>query len=565
MVDCQYHTSANTKAPPKSRKPALIDAKPINLSIIHCQAIATPFYSPMPISRKKACEQCRLSKTRCSLEPVCLRCSNRGLECKYAEGSFRVGPYNRPHSVGKEQDLSLSSTTEPHSGLFGLPGPGATSLGFVNFLGEEPTVYNTDVDNWDTYRDNQPQGTPWDQAIWSRCKVLRPPSLSGNSLQHEAPSGVTLNILPAAMLPWDILGGSQVGDTQPGASPAVTTDQSAEALATEKNLPQPGSSLASTEDERPIDFEDESTVAVYVKRYERLLAQRRSATAERPLMARILVGQVGNYPTMLIQGNRLPPFIFPRCVLNNRLSRHCTAANGTHQCLPEPLANCAALTQMFYSRSSGNAQFVWKTIYDEQNRLYREYRTYDEPKLLAAVQAVMIYILIQAQDTESIAIHDISALAVTLCDLSASLHFRGKYHLNIYQNTDLSQEAWAIYESTRRTINLFYVIRVVLGVEIGNTKHCSTLLATPLPSGRELWDSDAAETWAIRLHRYKNRMVSNRVLTIEDMLSYPGNNQLGMNNEIDGPVQKDLATWCESLDDFGMLVWMASLLDRQAI
>ncbi|GAW11964.1 hypothetical protein ANO14919_013180 [Xylariales sp. No.14919] len=522
----------------------------------------------MPISRKKACEQCRLSKSRCSLEPVCLRCLNRGLECKYTGGLLRVDPYPRPHLFGLEQIPSLATptatTAEALSGVFDVPDLGATSLGFGKLFGDKPTVYNIGIDNWDSYYNDEPNGTTWDQAVWDRSKrAPQPPSFSGDPPHHEDHNTATLNVMSTPTLPCGLLGASQLGNGRRNTGLTDTTDRPTEVVATEKVRPQLGRhSSPAEETEGPVDFEDESTIATYASRYERLLTQRRGADTERPLMARILVGQVGNYPMMLVQGSRLPPFIYPQCVLKNRLSYHCTAENGTHRCLPEPLANCTALTKMFYGSSSSNSQFVWKTIYDEQRRLYKESRTYDIPTLLAAVQAVVIYILIQARDTESIAKNDVASLAVTLCDMSARLHFQSKYHTDIYKHPNLSLEAWVINESVRRTINLFYVIRIVLAIQIGSPHHCAVILATPLPSGRDLWDPDTAETWAIRLHRYKSRMVSNKVLTIEDMLSYSDNDQVGRDGEADSPVQKDVATWCESLDDFGTLVWMASLLDR---
>ena len=87
---------------------------------------------------------------------------------------------------------------------------------------------------------------------------------------------------------------------------------------------------------------------------------------------------------------------------------------------------------------------------------------------------------------------------------------------------------------------------------------------TPLPSGRDLWDYDATETWALRLHWYKSRMVSDHVLTIDDLLSYSKYEQSNMKNEASNWLQRDLSTWCESLDEFGTLVWMASLVDQQS-
>ncbi|KAI1426484.1 hypothetical protein F5Y12DRAFT_713214 [Xylaria sp. FL1777] len=497
----------------------------------------------MPISRKKACEQCRLAKARCSLDPVCVRCLNRGLECKYSGGSFRIGPYTRPHLIGVDQSPSSAgpvNTAEPLSRLFSLSDLGVTSLEYEGAIGEDPALGNSEIDHWVSFQANEPL-------------------LSREVPEDEAPDDDPFLTFP---LRWDMMGESQLEKSQPNIHSAAPMGHSVEAAVAAECLPQSDRpSLPRGEDERSVDM-DESTVAIHVKRYKHLLAHRRGMTNELPLMARTLTGQIQNYPTMLIRGSRLPPFIYPQCVLNNRLSHHCTATTGMHQCFPEPLANCAALTQMFYSRISGNTQFIWKAIYDEQKRLYDEYRTYDIPTLLAAAQAVVVYILIQAQDTESIAKNDVASLAVTFSDMLARLSFGRRFEKDIYKDPSLSQESWAVYEGIRRTISLLYVIRIVLGIQIGNPGRCCAILATPLPAGRALWDQDATETWAIRLDRYKSRIVSHKVLTIDDLLCYSGTGQAGKNGEENTLIQKDLVTWCESLDEFGTLVWMASLLDR---
>lgn len=58
-------------------------------------------------------------------------------------------------------------------------------------------------------------------------------------------------------------------------------------------------------------------------------------------------------------------------------------------------------------------------------------------------------------------------------------------------------------------------------------------------------------------------MLRNRVLTINDLLGVLDSRKSGKKDMVDPLVQKDLVTWCESLDDLGTLVWMASILELQ--
>ena len=329
----------------------------------------------MPISRGKACEPCRLAKARCSLDPVCLRCSNRGLECKYTGGSWRSSPFIRPHFPGPGRNPSLASppfSTEPLSSLLSRPASRLSTPESAGIIADEFALSDTQAYNWDSYLVDDSRSMTWGQPFLNKAKG---PSLSQstNFLRHEGLYDAALDFVPPPMSQYDSIGGSPLKDPQTDIVPVVTTKQFTEAATTEKRQQGAGSSSAPRqEDEDAVGIDNEATIGIYVKRYEHLVTHRGGLTSERSLTAKILLGQIETFPKMLIRGSRLPPLIYPQCVLNNRISRCCTAANGTHQCLLEPLANCAVLTRTFYDRNPSNAQFIWKAMYDEQRRLYEE-------------------------------------------------------------------------------------------------------------------------------------------------------------------------------------------------
>ena len=118
-------------------------------------------------------------------------------------------------------------------------------------------------------------------------------------------------------------------------------------------------------------LEIEKGVAVIYGRVEHdLVALQKPLNTRCFLMTQVVWGQVRAYPKMSID-NQLPPFIYPSCVLEDKLPETCVA-NGVHQCLREPLAICVQLVRMFYGRTRASAGYVWKTIYAEQARLNRE-------------------------------------------------------------------------------------------------------------------------------------------------------------------------------------------------
>jgi hypothetical protein len=105
----------------------------------------------------------------------------------------------------------------------------------------------------------------------------------------------------------------------------------------------------------------------------RLLSQRKAATTESFLTAKALVGQIKQYPRMLTESKRLPPFIYPRCATGNNSASGC-CSEGKHLCLPEILAVCVSLLHMFYNRTPASSRFAWETIYKHQKSLHHEVR-----------------------------------------------------------------------------------------------------------------------------------------------------------------------------------------------
>lgn len=89
------------------------------------------------------------------------------------------------------------------------------------------------------------------------------------------------------------------------------------------------------------------------------------------VLTSVVLGQLTGYPKMMLTGDLLPPFIQPPCHFDEEQAPECRAA-GRHKCLPEILAICVGLVEMFYSRTQANERFVWETIFAEQARLRKK-------------------------------------------------------------------------------------------------------------------------------------------------------------------------------------------------
>lgn len=76
-----------------------------------------------------------------------------------------------------------------------------------------------------------------------------------------------------------------------------------------------------------------------------------------------------SYPSMLLPGDTLPPFIHPQGWID-KSGNH----RVNHMSLLGPLATCVAIVQMFSVKNESNVKFLWKTIRTEQEKLSAEVR-----------------------------------------------------------------------------------------------------------------------------------------------------------------------------------------------
>jgi len=120
-------------------------------------------------------------------------------------------------------------------------------------------------------------------------------------------------------------------------------------------------SLPNTFDLSPFSFGRDVPLA-----RETQLKQRSRSLQEGDLTAKLLFSKLVEYSRMMAEAIRLPPFIHPPCWLG-RIAR--CDERAPHRCLPEGLAVCSNLAQMFYLRRQGSEGFVWQQICDHLRQL----------------------------------------------------------------------------------------------------------------------------------------------------------------------------------------------------
>ncbi|OKL57716.1 hypothetical protein UA08_07124 [Talaromyces atroroseus] len=294
-----------------------------------------------------------------------------------------------------------------------------------------------------------------------------------------------------------------------------------------------------------------------------LLPPRRTFQARRVLrhsaLSRIALGQLASFPKMMIQGDRLPPFICPPCHLHEELAFDCVKSRR-HCCLPKELAICAGTVEMFYSRTAQNSEFVWKTIYAEIERLQKEHESFDIYQQLAALQCLAIYVLLQAQDVETSEANEASSLLTTTINICMSVGQRNKPGTDTIHETPLWSK-WVHEESVRRTITLLVIIDLMMDCLLEPERSvyhaCSYNLENiPLPATRDLWEAQSNFVWRTEYERYLSRRQTKKILTIGDLLEL---DQAGALRDVSRDqkinVVPDILNWCDGLDSLGSLLW----------
>lgn len=289
------------------------------------------------MSKAKSCSCCRAAKAHCNRDSPCSRCRKRHLRCHYRGASANSTTQSIGLIVQNVAGLigmgDAVATTQQHDPMK-LCGPIGLDIQRQTIpkpaQGSEPAAPDRQVDS-----NNLTDFSLGLHSEWFEAACLFSDTGGFNEI-FEMPS--PLNIT------------AQSDDNSPVYPPF-----------------NPNTSL----------LEIDPKLTFRTQTHYGGLSTIRSTTTKSFLMTQLLWGQVKSMPEAMIQG-QLPPFIYPQCILVDKLPGACVA-NGVHQCLPEPLANCSSLIRMFYGRTSTSSPLFWDIVSGELKRLLREVLNPDLP------------------------------------------------------------------------------------------------------------------------------------------------------------------------------------------
>jgi hypothetical protein len=259
----------------------------------------------------------------------------------------------------------------------------------------------------------------------------------------------------------------------------------------------------------------------------------------------LLHGILKSYPRMMSQHDNLPPFFHPHAF-----------SLFADKDLMEPLSNCGSLVSLRYSSS----KLFWRNVSHECERWCIEAEKWDQWALLAAIQSLLIYILIRLEEGETEHNNIDSLLIATVFTLCK--HFNEAEARQIVQpalwnwNLNAAWKYWIYQESARRLCIVYQIINMLVIFEpvVLCSLHESDLVLSQLPSRRKLWEAGDEYAWQAASQRdvdvqsvYGVAAVTGDLVKVEDM----------------GLATRSSAQWedwCSGMDGMGGLVMLAASL-----
>uniref|UniRef100_A0A093XAA8 Uncharacterized protein n=2 Tax=Talaromyces marneffei TaxID=37727 RepID=A0A093XAA8_TALMA len=154
-------------------------------------------------------------------------------------------------------------------------------------------------------------------------------------------------------------------------------------------------------------------------------------------------------------------------------------------------------------------------------------------------------------------------------DIGKQLHQLSDYESTLEISGDIRQmrSNWVLKESIKRSYCLLYGIELLSGIPAvtaesrrSECRHGYTRV--PLPSSRDLWSSASNQEWARQYKQFCGTKSQENVLRIQDLVSSLQSSVVDDGTALSLDAHKDISEWCERLDEFGMLVWMATMLEQ---
>lgn len=198
--------------------------------------------------------------------------------------------------------------------------------------------------------------------------------------------------------------------------------------------------------------------------------------------ADLIVDALYAVPEQMRRRETFPPFIHPHWHMSS---------------LPEPLAVCMHISQMYALQNKELRPFIWRSILAEQRRAVQRLDALTDRELLAEMQVGMVYLIMRLVD----------GILSDLDWTTEMMNIQRKLCMRFYENNgrqffvseqdhpSATWEDWIYAESRRRTSMVWFLITSTIVV---STLTCATTEAPevlPLPAPKTQWEARSQEAW----------------------------------------------------------------------
>ncbi|KAH7131346.1 hypothetical protein EDB81DRAFT_808394 [Dactylonectria macrodidyma] len=218
--------------------------------------------------------------------------------------------------------------------------------------------------------------------------------------------------------------------------------------------------------------------------------------------ATLIVHTLYAFPQMMLRRQTFPPFIHP---------------HWHKSCLPEKLASCMSISQLFAARTPETRVFLWRTINLEEQRFRDEVTTLSAREIQPAVQAMIVYMIMAIIDQDSETPQRGARMLETVEILSSRFRdLMGGYSQTEQAEPSSTWEDWVFAESRRRVACLWFIISCVISIDADiPCSGCGALSDLPVMSNKTLWEARSCEEWKVEKAFYD---VSGPVVTLGELV-----------------------------------------------
>ncbi|KAJ5674975.1 uncharacterized protein N7477_004909 [Penicillium maclennaniae] len=230
----------------------------------------------------------------------------------------------------------------------------------------------------------------------------------------------------------------------------------------------------------------------------------------------------------------------------------------------EPLDNCLNLVHMISSGMKGSRKLFWSNVGVECGRLRCEPWKLSNWELLAALQAMSIYVLIKLDEGET-EHNDFDSLLIGTIILMMKMKILAQQitHNDIacHYRVDQSWKDW-LYEESRRRLSVVYRVVNML-VDFEPAALCDLpedLVLAPLPAKKELWEASNESS-----ENEREASSDFGLAKSGELVRLGGDGKtilvhIAITSESPPRASASWEEWCSGMDGFGGLVMLAAFL-----